>query len=393
MSQYQNILLISGDPKVQALLSSYFSSLGCSGIREAVDGRSGIDLVRDCGETTDLVVCDLRLPEMDGLGFIRHLGIFGYRNDFVIVCEPDRAILNAAKEFAVANNLSLRAALEKPLSKSELDATFIEAKAPANQVGDASQVSPKKLRAIIKEQRITPHFQPVIELSSGRTVGVEAFARCVDPELGIVDAAKFIPTAETLGVVDKLTNVMLLKLLRQLGDWKSRGLFINLGVNVPPQQFVSDGFCDNLSEIVEGFGLDRGDITIEVSETAVYRGLTDFMEATARHTMAGFKIAIDDFGIGPIDSEMLERLAFSEIKLDQSIVRADQTNGHAQSKIADAVRLARSRDALLGAKGVETKEQCDQMFNFGFQLAQGYLFAPAMSGPEFEEWHSNKRSA
>lgn len=240
------------------------------------------------------------------------------------------------------------------------------------------------LRQAIAERQFVVHYQPVVDLTTGRIVKAEALVRWQHPTRGLVSPGTFIPLAEETG------------LIVPLGDWVARQAIaevarcriayapeFQIAINQSPTQFRNSAFSGLgwVSELAR-HGLTGPAICLEITEGLLLNAEPQVMSNLIAFRDAGIEIAIDDFGTGYSSLAYLRRFDIDTLKVDRSFVA--ELDG-AGLDICEAIIVMAHRLGLqVVAEGVETEQQRDILKSIGCDYAQGYLFAPALPGPAFE---------
>lgn len=229
-------------------------------------------------------------------------------------------------------------------------------------------------------------YQPVVRVSDQRLVAVEALARWTHPRLGMVPPDRFIHLAERTGLMVPLGLKLMEIAVRQAAAWESAspGLCPTLNINISPVQFTSGDVVADLAGIACRHGLGAHRLCIEVTESVLASdaAISQLVQARAH----GFKVAMDDFGVGYSTLSQLPRLPLTSVKLDRSfIVHATQSAGDAA--IFNAItQLVHALGLTVVAEGVEDQAQFALITASGCDTAQGYLIARPMTAPAFEAW-------
>ena len=234
-----------------------------------------------------------------------------------------------------------------------------------------------RLRQAIKHGGLTLHYQPIVELATGRTVGVEALARWDDAERGRIPPDEFIPLAERTGLIRPLSEWVIREASRQAAEWASAGRETYVSINVPPDACQQIGAAA-IADMITAAGCDPARIALEMTESATMvprPGLKEEMAALAAH---GIQLAIDDFGTGYSSLARLGEFPARVLKIDRSFVRGLPDARGARTLVNAIMYLAEGFELTVVAEGVETEAQRDYLLQRGCQYAQGYLFAPAV---------------
>ena len=241
-------------------------------------------------------------------------------------------------------------------------------------------------RALAAEELVL-HYQPIVELASGRLAGAEALVRWQHPEEGLLPPARFLPLAEQSGLVERLGR----QVRRLAAAWLARARrrprpLPRLSVNLAARETLQPDLCAELAGLVHEHGLPASLFELELTETAVLAA-----PEQARATMAalrgrGFSVALDDFGTGFSSLTHLRDLPIDRVKIDRSFVAAVREDATARAIVGAVVSLAHTLGLEVVAEGVETEAQADMLLAFGCDLAQGYLYSPPLPEDEFEAW-------
>ena len=177
-----------------------------------------------------------------------------------------------------------------------------------------------RLRQAIKHGGLELHYQPIVELASGRTIGVEALARWTDSERGPIGPDEFIPLAEQTGLIRPLSEWAIREASRQAAEWRAHGHDLHVSINIPPDVCRQIG-AGAIVDMIEEAGCDPARIALEMTESDAMvprPGLKDEMAALAMH---GIQLAIDDFGTGHSSLSRLGEFPVRVLKIDRSFVR------------------------------------------------------------------------
>ncbi len=238
-----------------------------------------------------------------------------------------------------------------------------------------------RLRQAIKHGGLALHYQPIVELSSGRTVGVEALARWTDAERGPIPPDEFIPLAERTGLIRPLSEWVIAEASRQAAVWAAASRETYVSINIPPDACQQIG-AEAIAGAIRAAGSDPSKVALEMTESATMvprPGLKEEMAALAAH---GIQIAIDDFGTGYSSLARLGEFPARVLKVDRSFVRGLPEARGARTLVNAIMYLAQGFGLTVVAEGVETQAQRNFLIQRGCQYAQGYLFSPPVEAAE-----------
>ena len=236
------------------------------------------------------------------------------------------------------------------------------------------------LRRAIEHEQFELHYQPQIDMQSGRITGLEALVRWNHPTLGMLWPQHFIGVAEESGLIGAIWEWVFVSALIQHNAWRQEGLPpLTIGVNLSSTQFADNGLAARVKEIATVVGVPMQHVELELTESALVHDF-DGAQATLSELRAmGVKIAIDDFGTGYSSLSYLRRLPFDKLKLDHSFT-IDAVENESGAAIARAIiAMAQHLNVTVVAEGVETQQQIDTLTAMGCTTMQGYLLSRPLS--------------
>ncbi len=240
------------------------------------------------------------------------------------------------------------------------------------------------LRQGIERGEFVLHYQPQIDLETGRIVGAEALVRWRHPQLGLVPPGKFIPVAEVSGLIVTIGEWVLGEACRQNKAWQEAGLPpITVAVNISAVQFLGRQIEEVVRSCLQDSGLEPQYLELELTEGIVMAGANETVETLQRLSDLGISLAIDDFGTGYSSLSYLKRFPIDRLKIDQSFVR-DLVSDPDDWAISSAIiNLGHSLSLRVIAEGVEHAEQLDVLKRQGCNEVQGYLFSVPLPADNF----------
>jgi diguanylate cyclase (GGDEF)-like protein len=221
------------------------------------------------------------------------------------------------------------------------------------------------------------HYQPVVDLTSGRVVGVESLVRWQHPVWGQLGPDRFIPLAETTGLIERLGDWVLDQAIRDTASLTHHGRELDVAVNVSVLQ-LDDRAVATVRRALEASGVRPGRLILEVTESALGRDEETTAETLEAMSRLGVKIAIDDFGTGYSSLLYLRRYPVNALKIDRAFVAGIGDNPDDEAICSSIINLATAVGASTVAEGVETVEQYAFLRSLGCQRGQGFLWSPAV---------------
>lgn len=241
-----------------------------------------------------------------------------------------------------------------------------------------------ELRRALDNRELRLHYQPKIELDSGRVCGMEALLRWRHPVRGMIPPAEFIPLAEQSYLMRQLTEYVIESALEQAARWWHTGLEVQVSVNVSARDLLDSALPDQLESGLARYRLPAEAIQLEVTERVLAADQAhDTIKALA---VLGVPLALDDFGTGYSSLIRLQRLAVSEVKIDSSFVRRLADSPDDERIVRSIVDLVRSLGLRSVAEGVESDEAAHRLTEMGCDLGQGWLFAEPMAPADATPW-------
>ncbi len=245
-----------------------------------------------------------------------------------------------------------------------------------------------ELREAIQLNRLSLHYQPVIDQISKRAIGFEALVRWNHPERGFLPPDKFIPLAEEAGLISSLTEWVLKTALTQLAALHEQGYRLNISVNLSPRGLHDKELPGIIATQLMDIGIQAKYLTLEITESAVMSNPQNAFEILTTLDHMGVTLAIDDFGTGHSSLALLKKLPVDEIKIDKSFVMDMEENENDAVIVRSTIYLAHNLGLKVVAEGVETQESWDMLSLLGCDYSQGYFMSHPLSSEKLVEWLS-----
>jgi EAL domain-containing protein (putative c-di-GMP-specific phosphodiesterase class I)/CheY-like chemotaxis protein len=387
-----HILLLDDEPFMLKLLARMLARQGCGNVSLAASGEAGLAVMRG-PSPPDLILCDLNMPEMDGMEFIRRLVEHDYSGSLILVSGEDSRMLQAASQLALAHGLRLLGHLGKPVLPDQLAQlldkwcdTRWRSVAVAKGGGLSAAYGEAELAAALRNGELLNYYQPKVSIASGRVVGVEALVRWQHPRDGIVYPDNFIPLAEQCGLIDELTRVVFGGAMADTRAWHDAALDLSVSVNVSMDNLHSLDFVDFIVSRAAAAGVAPRKIILEVTESRLMQDLRTPLEVLARLRLRRFRLSVDDFGTGYSSLVQLRDIPFDELKIDRSFVHGAGDDHTKRAICSASVGLARQMGLDAVAEGVEDGADWRFLQAIGCDLAQGYFIARPMPAAALPEW-------
>ncbi|MGZ5146303.1 MAG: EAL domain-containing response regulator [Burkholderiales bacterium] len=385
-----SFLVVEDEEFQRQTIVALLKRFGARQIKAMADGQQALGIFLKYRMPPDVIICDLKMPIMDGLEFIRRIGTTGFRGSVVILSALDHALIAAAEAMTKAYGINLLGAITKPVTLESLEALLRRHGAAPPKLRPRSTSRPSfTLDEVIEgleQNQFEPFYQPKVELATRRIVGAEALARWRHPQEGIVLPGAFIKVLEEAGKIDELTWIMLRKAITFCSRLNATGTDSSIAVNLSLKSLNNAELANRIIEIAERLNLAPAKICLEITESAATTNLGAALENLTRLRMSGFGLSIDDFGTGYSSMQQLVRIPFSELKIDRSFVANAGTHEAATVILTSSLQIARQLKIRAVAEGVETQQQWDYLQELGCDHAQGYFIAKPMEANSYVKW-------
>lgn len=244
-----------------------------------------------------------------------------------------------------------------------------------------------KLRQAISDDNLVVHYQPVLDVESGRLSGSEALVRIQDEDGSLIMPGSFIDVAEDSGLISELGHQVLVKAIHQTAEWTRQNIPgqmpLSIAVNVSARQLTDPHYPDKLREELDKAGLAPSQLSLELTESALIDGNPTTERSLQELRTLGVRIGLDDFGTGFSSLAYLKRFPISFLKIDRSFVDGLGTDENDSAIVRATIALAHGLSLRVVAEGVETEDQLSRLAALNCDLVQGYLFSKPVGAEQF----------
>ncbi|MGL4613449.1 MAG: EAL domain-containing protein [Shewanella sp.] len=250
--------------------------------------------------------------------------------------------------------------------------------ASMNQAMHARMDLEQRLRRAVAQNEFSLHYQPIVEMNTGKVCSVEALIRWQDPDLGLIPPEQFIGIAEETGLIEPMGEWVLNQAMKDLHQWQQSGIDINVAINISIRQCINSRgvrFEQILEECFRQHHINPQQVHIEITESMLMGDASDCLHTLESIHALGSQIYIDDFGTGYSSLSYLKKFPISVIKIDRSFVENALDSSSNANLVKAIVMMGQSLEMELVAEGIETEAQWHFLKNLGCHYAQGYLIA------------------
>jgi len=387
------VLLLDDDKFMLEFVSHLLRELGVDEIFVAEDGKAGLFVLSTQIEAVDLLICDIEMPGMDGIEFLRHIADQRYSGKIVLFSGVDADLLKAVERLAVVRGLTVIGTLLKPVTMGALAEILEKLDLPVyrsanffklRQVFDAEDIK----RALLTDQ-FTVFFQPKISAVSRRVTSVECLARWQHGKYGYISPDNFISIIEHNDLINDFTRNILKKSVQQLDLWLQQGLDLKISVNVSMENLDRFNLPEIYQEAVQNSNVPINRVILEITEGKLGKDFAQSLDILTRIRLKGFGLSIDDFGTGYASMETLKYMPFTELKIDRIFAHNATQDPATRVILESCIKLGKAFGLNVVVEGIETEADCELVAQLGCDEIQGYFIAQPMLAEEFTRWLSD----
>jgi EAL domain-containing protein (putative c-di-GMP-specific phosphodiesterase class I) len=377
------LLILDDDPRILRLLVAAGERS-----RYEVTPVETISAFREALETTEpsLIVVDIQTQGGLGSDLLLYLQRRGCGVPIIVVGGADSHALDAVRQAQTLSGLTIIGTLVKPFPPEALTALLeIRREPDLDEWAD-------EIRAAIEARQLGVQFLPIVEVTGGRVVGFEALARWFHPRRGLISPDRFIPLAESSGLMEPLTDYVLARSIENCAQWAGAGFDLAVAVNVAAPSLVSGQIVGEIGRLLGEHHLPASRLIVEVAESAAMRQPELTSDILARLQERGVSLALDDFGTGYTSLRVLSQIPFDELKIDRAFVANVLESRQSQTIVKAIAALGKSLGLTLVAEGVENLATWRWLREHGIDRCQGFTIARPMPSDRVLDWLRGYRS-
>lgn len=382
-----SVLIIDDDVFAISHAEHQLHKIGLRRVQSATSVSEALEIMSGAAEPFDVLMCDINMPDTDGLELIRLLSS-SYRHEGLVIYSSEKNLIKPVRNLITSYNMNFLGHLEKPFRKPDLIKilkTQLHTPAPHAHIRQ-EPLTDKEVREGVKQDALEVVYQPQVCTSQQRIVGVEALARFRRSSGSLVGPAQFIPQIERMGLEHPFTISIFEKAVGQLATWMANGIDITMAVNFSMSAIENLELPGKLASICAHHGISTDLIVVEVTETEITKNPQVALEVLSRMSLQGFTLSIDDFGTGYSSLEKLQTLPFSELKLDRSYVSTAGQEEVSMAIMKSSIELAKQLNMRTVAEGVENPADVALSHEIGVDYIQGYHIAKPMPADALTQW-------
>ncbi|MDQ0654258.1 GGDEF/EAL domain-containing response regulator [Pseudomonas cedrina] len=388
-SQPATLLIVDDDPQVRKLLETLLQHEGYLTL-SAGSGEEALQSVAK--QPPDLILLDVMMPGLDGYEVASRL-----KGDEATAGIPIIMLSALSESSARVSGLETGAEefISKPVERVELwlrVRNLLRLKARGDLAANPPDLAPRQigmnvhdlarqdlenaLRQAVERSEFSVHYQPKVEVASGRICALEALLRWERPNYGAVSPAVFVPILESLGLIVPVGRWVIDTVCQQIAEWQRGDIgAVEVSVNVSGHQLIEGDLIADIARILAQTGVAPHWLEVELTEGSLMENTQHTIASLQRLHAMGVKISIDDFGTGYSSLAYLRRFPIDTLKIDIAFIREVTTNPQDAAITRTIIELAHSLNLRVVAEGVETQAQLAFLKDAGCDQIQGYLFS------------------
>jgi EAL domain-containing protein (putative c-di-GMP-specific phosphodiesterase class I) len=371
------VLIVERDATSLQTLRAVIDRLGCGRI-EANTPESLNELLAVHRPTIAVLAIDQ--IQSDGLAVFESLVRHGACPATVLVGSVNERVLASARRAAETRGLKVIGVSARPLDAAKLESLI------AARLTRPPPIPRHELDAAIAEQTLFVQYEPKVAIApkSLKIQGVEALVRWRHPQRGLLFPRQFLYAIEDYGLMMSLTDLVMTEAVRQAGQWRVRGLHLQMIINLSFRLVTDSEFPERLAALLREFDVPAEQIVLDVTEAPDPDQRLLMQDVFTRLRIRGVGLALDNFGTSMAALTELYRVPYSEIKIDHSLLADVELEQDARLIVKALADLAHTLELTVCAQGVETRETLEFVRAVGFDTAQGRVFGGSMNATEIE---------
>jgi EAL domain-containing protein (putative c-di-GMP-specific phosphodiesterase class I) len=374
-----SVLVIDDQQHVRKFIRDQLNTFGIEKIEEATSGRAALQVVTQPGVVFDLILCDLRMPDMDGIETIRTMADIGVRTAVAILSVEDERVIESAGLLAKLGGLRLVGEISKPLTSTKLESLLERATSTAVSGPNSPTITPHELELALDSNALEIHYQPMIKMRSGVCVGAEAMPRWTHLVHGLITSDDLMPVAEhSHELLERVTKLTLREAIGACGRWHAAGHELGVSVNLSPKVLEQLDLPEFVEQVANENGVPPAHVTIEVSERTLGNSLATMIEVAARLRIKGFRLSLDDYTGTQTGVAEILKLPFNELKLSRDCVVGCAGSKEKRAVAQAGLALAQNLRLATVATGVSARPDWNLMLELGCDVGQGNFIAHPM---------------
>jgi EAL domain-containing protein (putative c-di-GMP-specific phosphodiesterase class I)/FixJ family two-component response regulator len=383
------ILLVDDDVFATKVMAAQLRKLGFENTKAMNDPILALEYLRSNIDKIKAIVCDLQMPALDGIEFIREVSLEKFSGELLLVSGEDPRVLRSAQRLVNAMGLTLLGAIQKPVELGALAKIMADAAVLEDSDQHVPRFSVANIQAGLEAKEFVNFYQPKVDVKTGEVIGVEALIRWQHPQFGVISPSGFLAEMEANGLDHELLTQVLTSTtgaLALLREHAKKDEQFKVSVNLSDANLRDPQLPEKLVELVKQYGVKPRNLVLEVSENRMAGGRTLLITTLSRLALKGFSLSLDDFGAGKTTMSDLSDIAITELKFDRSFVHNVHRDSAQELSLSSCIKMAEALGMRTVAEGIEEVADWHTIRNLGCNVVQGYLVAKPMPLESLADW-------
>lgn len=381
-----NILVVDDDSFILSLAVRVLHQQGYDKVDTASNGKEAIEKLASSELPFDIVICDLNMPEMNGVDFMRHAKEMDYTGGIILLSGEDHRILDMAIEMGKAQNLNVLGSIFKPVSPPALEELLANytPPTPVPASGETQQaIGDYDLEDALGGEcnELVLYYQPIVHIRTGDISGVETVLKWQHPSQGLLEPEVFMPVAEKLGLSDELTVKAYCKAVEQTANWIADQIYLQNSIGVSLSAFSDDNLANQILNRPEELGISQKLLSLGFSEKQIIDNSESISEILMRLRFKNIGVIINDFSMSDSLMELIRSSPFSQLKISKDIALSAGSGPALQ----ETNSLAKKLGMEVTINGVTNRAEWDQAEKLGFDYVQGEFCSRPLANNDLQE--------
>ena len=336
----------------------------------------------------NVIFMDLQMPKLDGVELLRKLADQHSKAAIILTSGMDKSVIETTEELGKSLGLNMAGFLQKPIDINKVKKNLEQHFEPASiQTHRATKFTGEELTQAIKRNELVVHYQPQINLKSGKLIGVEALVRWQHPDHDLLFPDVFIPLAEqNKDLIELLTYSVLNNVLQSSTLKKEIISDLNVSINLSATMLHDLSLPDKVTKMLTEHDFDPDRLIVEITESGAMEDPALTMDILTRLRLKNIRLSLDDFGTGFSSLVQLYRMPFNEIKVDKSFVMKAMVDEEAATIVRTTIELGHGLGLEVVAEGIEDQETYNWLKEIGCDTGQGYFISRPVDAGNLESW-------
>jgi len=378
-----NVLVIDDDAFICDLVCELFTKLGYENVESVNSGHEALMLLDISLEPYNLVVCDLNMPEMNGIEFMQLAAEKDFQGSVILVSGEDKRILDIARGVAVDNGLDILGCISKPFTEE----AFAELINDENICfGDAAAsylnlpIDESELREGLQnlERHLTLCYEPIVDISSGEIIGVESIPMWRHTTRGLLEPSTFMPVAEESGLMIELMKCFYSKAAQQTESWLLDGVFLQNFIRIPIEFLADPEFSSLVVGETEHLGIEDTHMNIVLEESEIDDQAKKAFSLVMQLHFKKIGVAVAGFGSSLSSMELINSFPFTLLQIPREVISTADSESEVISVIRDGGDLRSKLHAPVAVTGIDSRADWDMAELMGIDYIQGSFCSKAL---------------